>query len=177
MAQNIPPQANDNDEMLEAMERLARNSQVVRSAHFIAAQRKDKTLKILGVTVVVINILITSGLVEAALGTNATAITISIKLLAFLAAALAGIQGFFNFQKIVECHNRSGSTYSSINHRLNLLIAEYQENPANRPALIDQFKALNNEYLKANDDAANCIPADKDFDKARAGIEARGGAN
>ena len=44
-----------------------------------------------------------------------------------LAAALAGIQSFFNFQKVVECHTKSGGVYGSINHRLNLIIAEYEE--------------------------------------------------
>ena len=171
MAQNPPP-VNDKDEVLEAMEKLLRDSQVVRSGHFIAAQRQDRKLKTLGVCVVVINVLIASGLVEA-ITQNQKTITISIKLLSFLAAALAGIQGFFNLQKAVECHSKSGGVYSSINHRLRIVIADYEQNPQNRPSLIDQFKALNAEYLKANDDAATCVPSDHDFNKARAGIEAR----
>jgi len=174
MAQNVsaPPPPSDTDEVFEAMEKLLRDSQVVRSGHFIAAQHKDRTLKILGVCVVVLNILITSGLIEAAV-TDQKAITISIKLLAFLAAALAGIQGFFNFQKIVECHTRSGGVYSSINRRLQIVMANYEENPGNRADLINEFKALSAEYLKANDDATACIPSDRDFEKARAAIKAR----
>ena len=173
MAQVMAPPANDNDEIFEAMQKLMRDSQVTRSAHFIAKQRKERTFQIVGVSVVVLNILIGSGLIEAAFANNQNAITITIKLLAFLAAALAGIQAFFNFQKAVECHLKSGGVYSSITHRLNLIMAEYQEQPANRPALIGNFKVLNDEFLKANDDATACIPADRDFDKARAGIKAR----
>jgi len=171
MAQNPPP-ANDKDEVFEAMEKLLSDSQVVRSGHFIAMQRQDRKLKTLGVCVVVINVLITSGLVDV-VTQDQKAITISIKLLSFLAAALAGIQGFFNFQKVVECHTKSGTVYSSINHRLRLVMADYEENPQNHATLIDEFKALNAEYLKANDDATTCIPSDRDFAKARAVIETR----
>lgn len=173
MSQVIAPPANDTDEIFEAMQKLMRDSQVTRSAHFIAKQRKERTFQIVGASVVVLNILIGSGLIEAAFANNQNAITITIKLLAFLAAALAGIQAFFNFQKAVECHIKSGGVYSSINHRLNLIMAEYQEEPANRPTLIGNFRALNDEFLKANDDATVCIPADRDFDNARAKIKAR----
>lgn len=176
MAQNIAPQIPnipaqvDHDEMLGAMEKLLADAQVVRSAHFVAKQRQQRKFQMIGVAVVVLNILIGSGLIEAALGDRAGLI---IKLLAFLAAALAGIQSFFNLQKIVDCHTKSGGVYSSINHRLGLIIAEYQERPANRDALITNFKAISDEYLKANDDAEICVPTDADFDKARAGIESR----
>ena len=173
MAQVIAPPATDTDEIFEAMQKLMHDSQVTRSAHFAAKQRKERTFQIVGVSVVVLNILIGSGLIEAAFASNQSAITITIKLLAFLAAALAGIQSFFNFQKAVECHIKSGGVYSSIAHRLNLVMAEYREQPANRPALIGDFKALNDEFLNANDNAIVCIPADRDFDKARAGLKAR----
>ena len=172
MAQNILPQ-DDRDEILEAMKKLLRDSQVVRSGHFIAKQRQETKAQIIGVCVIVLNILIGSGLIETVLGEHKDAIATTIKLLAFLAAALAGIQSFFNFQKVIECHTKSGGVYGSINHRLNLLIAEYQEKPENRDALITNFKAISDEFLKANDDAEACVPTDADFDKARAGIQAR----
>jgi hypothetical protein len=172
MAQNIPPQ-DDRDEILEAMKKMLRDSQVVRSGHFIAKQRQERKSQIIGVCVVVLNILIGSGLIETAFGQRTSAIALTIKLLAFLAAALAGIQAFFNFQKVVECHTKSGGVYGSINHRLNLIIAEYQEKPENRNALITNFKTISDEFLKANDDAEACVPTDADFDKARAGIRIR----
>ena len=54
-------------------------------------------------------------------------------------------------------------------------MAEYQEKPANRDALYTAFKALDDEYLKANDDSKLCIPSDSDYDKARGKIKKRGG--
>ena len=173
MAQNLsPPPASDTDEIFEAMEKLSRDSQVVRSGHFIAAERQDRKLKTFTIIIVVLNVLIASGLVETTIP-DQKIITITIKLLSFLAAALASVLGVFNYKKTVECHTKSGSVYSSINHRLRLVMAEYEENPQNRPAFVNDFKALSDEYLKANDDATECIPSDSDYDKARAAIKAR----
>ena len=163
----------DHDAILDEMKKLLKDSQATRSAHFIAKQRKERKSQLIGVCVIVLNILIGSGLIEAAFSGNQNRITITIKLLAFLAAALAGVQSFFNFQKQIECHIKSGGVYSSIVHRLGIVIAEYEEQPANHDALVTSFKALNDEFLAANDNATACIPADADFDKARAGIKAR----
>jgi hypothetical protein len=174
MAQIIAPPANKKDEIYTAMEKLGGDAQRVRSAHFIAAQRKSRKSKIIGVSVILLNLMITSGLIEVTI-TNQTKITIAIKLLSFLAASLAGIQTFFNFQKEIDCHMNSGDVYSSISRRTSVVMAEYHEKPANRDALITDFKSLEAEYLKANDDSKACVPTDGDFDKARAGIEGRSG--
>lgn len=170
MVENIAPPATDKDEMYAAMERLLHDAQRVKRAHFIAAQRKRRNSTIIGLSVVVLNILIGSGLIEATT-TNQNRITIAIKLFSFLAAALAGIQTFFSFQKEIECHTNSGDLYSSINRRISVVMAEYHEKPENHDALITDFKALDAEYLKANDDSKACVPTDSDFDKARAGID------
>jgi hypothetical protein len=174
MSVNIPPPANGNDDIYAAMQKLFEDSRVVKSAHFIAEQRKGRTAKVIGVFVIVLNVLIGSGLIEEAVKDQSKVTTI-IKLLAFLAAALAAIQTFFNFQKEVECHITSGTVYSSLNHRLGLIMAEYHDKPANRDALFANFKALDDEYLKANDDGKTCIPSESDYKKARAGIAARAG--
>jgi len=172
MAANPVPPASTRDEIYLSMLRLLRDSQRVRSAHFIAAQRKNKKAKIIGVSVVVLNLLITSGLVEPVIR-DQNGITIAIKLLSFLAAALAGIQTIFNFQKEIECHTNAGDVYANLNHRISQVMAEYQEKPENHEALFTTFKALDDEYLKANADSKLCVPSDKDYDKARAGIEKR----
>lgn len=166
MAEITAPPANKRDEIYATMERLRRDSQVVKRGHFIAAQRKGKKSKAIGIGVVLLNLLITSGLIEAT-GANQSRITIAIKLVSFLAASLAGIQTIFNFQKEIECHTNAGDVYSSINHRISLVMAEYQEKPVNRDALYTTFKALDDEYLKANDDSKLCVPSDRDYDKAR----------
>src|SRR5436305_15086997 len=101
MTVNQHPPAND--DIYAEMQRLSRDSQRVKSAHFIAAQRKSRNSKIIGVSVVVLNVSIGSGLIEEAIRDQSKVTTV-IKALAFLAAALARIQTFFNFQKEFECH-------------------------------------------------------------------------
>lgn len=160
------------DDFYEVMERLSDNARIVRSAHFIAAQHKGRNQKIFGVAVVILNVLIGSGLIEA-FSKSPNQATLVIKTLAFLAASLAGIQTFFNFQKEVECHTTSGGVYSSISNRLGPVMAEYKVNVATRPQMIEEFKKLNAEYLKANDDARQCIPTDANFDEARKAMKKR----
>lgn len=172
MAENIPPPANENDDIYAEMQRLSRDTQRVKSAHFIAAQHKNRNSKIIGILVIVLNVLIGSGLIEAAI-TDQLKVTTAIKALSFLAAALAGVQTFFNFQKEVECHTNAGDVYTSIYRRIGLIMAEYRSKPANRDALITDFKALSTEFLKANDDSKGCVPTDSDYKKARAEIEER----
>ncbi len=166
MAQIPPPPADDVDDIYVAMQKLQKDSQIVRSAHFIAAERKEQKTKIFGVLVILLNLLITSGLIEIAF-TDAGRVAAAVKVLSFLAAAFAAVQTFLNYQKEIECHRKSGGIYSSIYHRTGLVMAEYQEHPNNRPDLIARFKELSNEYLKANEDATVCVPKDSDYDKAR----------
>jgi hypothetical protein len=171
MSAHIPPPQEKEDTLYAAMQKLFDDSRVVKSAHFIAAQRKRNKSSIFGILVIVLNVLIGSGVIQEFFQPQATTI---IKALAFMAASLAGIQTYFNFQKEVECHTTAGDTYSSINHRLGIVMAEYSSTPGVHHALFDnRFKPLNNEYLKANDDSKGCVPSDSDYRKARAGIKER----
>jgi hypothetical protein len=176
MANDIIPPPGGRDDIYEVMQKLFDDSRVVKTAHFIAAQRKSRKSSIFGVIVIVLNVLIGSGFIEALFKPQDRATTI-IKALAFLAAALAGIQTYFNFQKEVECHKTLGDTYISINHRVGMLMAEYKSKPANRDAVFEKFKELDAEYLKANDDAKACIPSDADYKKAREGSAERSVGN
>jgi hypothetical protein len=172
MSDPIPPPANGDDAIYVVMQKLFDDSRIVKSGHFIAAQRKKRNARIIGVLVIVLNVLIGSGLIEEAIKDQSKVATV-IKALAFLAAALAGLQTFFNFQNEVECHTTAGDVYTKFNHRLGLVMAEYRSKPANRDALFDKFKAMNDEYLKEIDDSRGCVPSDSDYKKARAGIERR----
>ena len=172
MAQNPPPApVDDTDDIYLAMRKLMQDSQIVRSAHFIAAERKSRRATFFGVMVILINLLITSGIIDIVFK-DQPRIEAAVKILSFVAAAFAAIQTFLNYQKEIECHRKSGGVYSSIYHRIRLVMAEYQEQPANRPGLIDSFKALSEEYLRANEEATACVPTDGDYDKSRSRIKA-----
>src|SRR5687767_7042344 len=108
MAQNPPPPVDDTDDIYAAMQKLMQDSQIVRSAHFIAADRKDQKAKIFGVLVILINLLITSGLIEIGFREDQVRVAAAVKVLSFLAAAFAALQTFLNYQKEIECHRKSG---------------------------------------------------------------------
>jgi len=153
--------------MYDEMLTLENDSRVVKQAHFIAAQKKRWTRSMIGVLIIFLNVLIGSTLIDFLLPQQAAAL---IRGLAVFAAALAGIQTFFNFQKDVESHLSSGDTYGSIHRRVRLLIAEYKDGSRNSDDVIADFKKLIDDYLKANAESKGCIPSDKDYDQARAAI-------
>jgi hypothetical protein len=177
MSTNIPPQPAQppppppppagGNAIYSDMTKLSDDSSVIKSAHFIAAERKGNSQTIFGVCIIVLNVLIGSTLIEAVIPEKAGLV---IRLLAFLAASLAGIQTFFNFQKVVDCHTKSGDVYSSINRRLGLLMAEYKDETRSRADIIADYKVIRDEYLTANDDGRPCVPTDGDLRKAREGL-------
>jgi hypothetical protein len=169
----VKPMEQEKDSLYDEMAALSKNARVVKTAHFIAAQNRRKAQRIIGVLIIVLNVLIGSSLIEMVASTKTEII---IKLLSFIAAALAGIQTFFNFQKDLECHLNAGDAYDTIYHKAALLMAEYKHNTGSRDATISEFKALNKEYLQTNSDNKGCIPSDKDYDRARDKIKKREGS-
>ena len=96
---------------------------------------------------------------------------IIIKFLAIIAASFAGVQTLFNFQKDVEIHLNAGETYTNINRKSRILLAEYKDNTKDTGEIIKEFKELTEAYLQANKDNKSCIPSDREYDKARALIK------
>src|SRR5262249_21920479 len=123
---------------------LYNTSRVVRSAHFIAAQRKRNMHRIIGAGVILLNIMIFSLLFDLVAPTYSAII---IKSLAIIAASFAGIQTLFNFQKEVDSHLSAGETYANINRKLRMLLAEYQDNTKDAGDIIGEFNELTNAYL------------------------------
>jgi hypothetical protein len=157
----------------DEMESLYHKSGVVRSAHFIAAQDNKRYQTITGLSIVLLNVLIGSGLIELAWSPAAPVV---IKLLSFGAAALAAVQTFFNFQKDKECHLKGGAIYGEIHNDMGMIISRYNDDQQNRDAVITDFKALFATYEKANNDLNDCIPSDKDYRRARESIKQLEGA-
>jgi len=150
------------------MERLYNDSRVVKRAHFSAAQGKQRARTIIGLAIIALNVLISSSLIDVLVADKAAVL---IRILAVFAAAFAAIQTFFNFQKDVEAHHSAGDAYGSINRRVRLLVAEFKDGSRKPDDIIADFKALTEEYLKANTRSKGCIPTDRDYYKARAAIE------
>jgi hypothetical protein len=158
------------ENIYKEMLKLYDNSRVVRSAHFIAAQRKRWMHRLLGVGVIVLNIMIFSPLFDLVVPKHSAII---IKFLAIISASFAGIQTLFNFQKDIESHLNAGETYANINRKCGILLAEYKDSTKDAGDIIKEFKELIEKYLQANKDNKVCIPSDREYDKAREQIQGR----
>jgi hypothetical protein len=157
------------------IKKLSDNARIVKRAHFIAAERKKVTHNIVGVTLIIINILITSNLVESFFTENASVVVI--KVLAFIAAVLAGIQTFFNFQKNVESHLSAGRIYATLQQKVNNLLTSTKKSTASEDEIWKEYQKLFEEYLQANTDFEAFVPSNSDYNKARAEIKKQGAAN
>jgi hypothetical protein len=158
------------ENIYKEMQALCEDSRVTKRAHFIAAQEKKYIYRILGILIVIFNVLIGSTLIDLIAPTKSAII---IRIIAVTAAALAGLQTLFNFQKDVESHLNAGIIYRNINLRAKVLMAEYKDNSRSINDIINDFKTLIEQYLQRNTDSKSSIPADRHFDKARKAMKAK----
>lgn len=148
----------------EEMLKLNSDSRTVRTAHFIAAQEKGRNHRVLGVFVILLNIMIFSPLFDLVAPKQSPII---IKFLAIIAASFAGIQTLFTFQRDAESHLNAGDAYGTINRRIRILLAEYNDQAKDASQITAEFKELHQEYLQANKDYKGIAPSEKEYDKAR----------
>jgi hypothetical protein len=89
----------------QKIENLEKNSRVIKTAHFLAVERKQKMHRYLGLSAIIIHIIIFSPFLDLAIPHYSP---IAVKFLAIISASLAGIQALFNYQKDVELHLSAG---------------------------------------------------------------------
>jgi len=152
----------------DEVSKLRNDSRIVKRAHFIAAEREKNKHNIVGVTIIILNVLIASNLVDVIVSTEQSLVII--KLLAFVGAAFAGVQTFFNFQKKAETHLTAGNIYSKITRKADILFAESDGSTLSNDKVVSELKTLVEEYLQANTDYEASVPTNQDYDKARVDI-------
>ncbi len=96
-----------------------------------------------------------------------------IKFLAIISASLAEIQTLFNLHKDADMHLSVEDGYTNIYHRAGMLLAEYQNAILTPAEFIKEFKILQQEYLRANNNFKSSILSSKDYKFARESIEKR----
>lgn len=156
-------------DLYKEMRSLYHTARVVRTAHFLAAQGDQRMQRILGTSVIVLNIMILSPLFDLIAPNYYVVI---IKFLAIFAASFAALQTLFGFQKDSESHLSAGDAYGSICRKLQILLAEYKDGTKAAWQTLYEFKALNAEYLQANKDFKNIIPSEREYAKARRTLKA-----
>ncbi len=87
--------------------------------------------------------------------------------LALFAAALSGIQTFFNFQKEYEGHRQIGNQYLSVAKGCERLIAFYFDGMLELADLPPKLEVLDTKYQDVNSQAETFNVTDKDYEKAK----------
>ena len=88
-------------------------------------------------------------------------------LLALFAAALSGVQTFFNFQKEYEGNRQIANQYLSIAKECDLLIALHFDSPLEPSQLSKQAEYLSGKYRDVTKQAESFNVADKDYARAK----------
>lgn len=87
--------------------------------------------------------------------------------LALVAAALSGIQTFFNFQKEYEGHRQIGNQYLSIARECERIMALYFDSLLELSDLAREVELLNRKYNDVNMQAESFNVTDMDYEKAK----------
>lgn len=151
--------------LLVQIQEIQCDSKIGKSRHFIAADRKEKLSKRLGIAIIVIGIFIGSTTLIKFLGNEDTQKVI-LAISGFLSASLAAFQTFFNFSKDVENHRKTGNLYLDIARDCDNLLSKFRDEFINRKECQNQFEKLLDRYKKANKEEEICPNSDRDYNKA-----------
>ena len=159
--------------VLTLVERLRENAQLGKHGHFYASLRGRNLHVLCGVPAVVINLLLGSvffTLLQAELPDWGKWLA---ALLALLAAALGGIQTFFDFKKTSAGHREVGNDYLGLARECERLLALHADGLLNLEALASELPRLNAEYADINERAESFIVSTREYDLARARLKQR----
>ena len=151
------------DKIVQEVEKLNSDSRTVKTAHYLAFQKKQVKHQIVGGCIIIINIIILSPLLEL-LTLKFT--VIFVRVLAIVSASLAAFQTFFNYQKEIELHLSAGEAYTRIYRQSRFILSKYTDKLISQDDFLKESEDLLQDYLNANNTYKSCIPSNKDYDDA-----------
>jgi len=140
------------------------DSKIGKSRHFIAADRKAKYHKRIGLAVIVISVFIGSTVIK--LITNDALRDLTLAISGFLAASLAAMQTFFNYSKEIENHRKTGNLYLEITRDCDNIISKYNDGFIVKEQCQHEFEKVLERYKKTNKEEEVCPNSDSDYQKA-----------
>jgi len=161
--------------VLLLIRRLKTNAWISKNSHFYASLRRRHLHIGFGLPAVIINLLLGSvffTLLQAELpdwGKWLGAV------LALVAAALGGIQTFFDFNKKCSGHREVGNDYLELARECERLLAMYQDGLMPLQQLAAELPRLNAEYADINERAEMYIVTSAEYDHARRRVESSAG--
>lgn len=140
--------------------------------HFNAGDRKDRLANWLTIPVVIINVLIGSTLFGLLKESVPEWTKWAGAFLAFVAAVLAGLQGYFGLHKAAAGHRTVGTRYLALMKACDMKLAFITDGLLGEGVLRDEVNALATELDSINLDAQSYTTNQTDIDLARKSIAA-----
>ncbi len=171
----VPPGA-DTPSTLKLIDSLRFNAQLGKHSHFYASLKRRNLHILCGVPVVVINLILGSVffvLLQAELPDWGKWLSAG---LALLAAALGGVQTFFDFKKNCAGHREVGNDYLELARECERLLALYDDGLMSLEQLAAELRRLNSEYADINERAEMFIVSPREYEYARQRLAAKANA-
>lgn len=152
---------------------LRENAELGKHGHFYASLRRRALHIWCGVPAIVINLLLGSvffTLLQAELPDWGKWLAAA---LAFLAAALGGIQTFFDFKRQAAGHRDVGNDYLEVARECERLLALVEDKLMTLDQLAAELPRLNRLYADVNQRAESLVVSPREYAQARAYMESR----
>jgi hypothetical protein len=153
---------------IDVIDKLRWNAHLGKHSHFFASKRGRHLHILYGVPIVLINFLLGSFLFTALGNELPKEIYWVGAMLAFIAAALGGVQTFFDFKKDYQGHRRIGNEYLSIAREAEGIIATYFDDLMELHQLTAEIASLNKRYSEINQMAEDFLVPDSAYRRALA---------
>lgn len=158
------------DQTLERIQKIRVDALYGKKKHFNAADRKRSYQARASVAVILVNVILGSALFLYA----KEAVPVEMKwaggILALGAAALAALQSYFSWPKMVQGHCKVGAQYLSLVKQCSNILAQHTDGIISDAQLGKQLEKLTNELSKV-DEAASSYPTNgADYRMAQQGL-------
>lgn len=146
---------------LERIQKIRVDALYGKKKHFNAADRKRAYQASVSVAIILANTVLGSALFLYAKEVVPTEMKWAGGFLAFGAAALAALQSYFSWPKMVQGHCKVGGQYLSLVKQCSNILAQHADGIISDAQLGQQLDRLTNELSKV-DDASNSYPTTAD---------------
>lgn len=156
---------------INRIKRIKADSVFGKKKHFNAADRKQNLHYWIGIPLILLNI-ITGTTLFISLTENAQDWVKYIPIVfAFIASILGGLQTYFNFNEKVEGHRRCGNDYLAVMKKCDRLQGFIKDDLISKERILEMIEEIAKEANRINKAAESYPTSDKDYQKAKAGIE------
>ena len=157
--------------IVKLLSHLCEESTLEKKKHYNAADRVKTYHYWLGIPSIALSVILGTTLIGLASEEWPDGIKWIGAILAAILTLLTSFQTFFNFEKKAESHRILAARFLSIKRECERNISYGKEGNITQGDLKDIFESLSQKYEQAIEDAISCPTKQKDYLKAKQGIE------